>query len=342
MLVVVLHGQPMLRTRLFEHGYLMVDLFFLMSGFVLSAGYGARLAEGRAAAWFAQKRLLRLYPLAFLGLTLGAFAEAFGVAQGPLLPMPHWSLILALGAVFLPWLGGGLVAPFDGPTWSLQLEFWINLAYGAVAPCLTNRRLMALTALSGLALVIVSLRLGQYDGGFANHDASRGAGDFGYLVGWARVGFSFPLGVLLHRLWRDGDLSGGATRSAQWLVPASLFLVAFAPPIPSPLFDLMIVGGIFPTLLILAVRNEPTGGLARLSQRLGGWSYGLYALHGPIFVFLHCLEPRDAGLPVRLGYFACGMAASILTAAAAERWIDAPVRRWAARRASSGALLAPA
>ncbi len=334
LLVVVLHGQPILHTRLFEHGYLMVDLFFLMSGFVLSAGYGARLQAGGAGAWFARRRFLRLYPLAMVGMAMGGAAELFGLAHATLSPLPQWPLMAALSVSFLPWLGGGLIAPFDGPTWSLQLEFWINALYGAVAPRLSNRRLAWVVATCGFALVAASLSRGQFDGGFANDDPSRQAGSLAFLVGWARTGFSFPLGILLHRLWQAGRVKVGASRAAGWIVPVGLTLVAIAPPVATPLFDLAIVGGVFPALLMLAVDNEPSGSLAGIYDRLGRLSFGLYALHGPILVFLHGLEPVQAGVVLRLALFSLGLAASLLAAAVAERWIDAPIRRYIRRNES--------
>ncbi|HYE44480.1 MAG TPA: acyltransferase family protein, partial [Caulobacter sp.] len=194
LIVMGLHIAGCLGSGLLGHGYLMVDLFFLMSGFVLSAGYGARLSLGGAGGWFAGKRLARLYPLALAGLLLGA-AVAAGLASGGARPLEDRPLLLlVLAALFLPWLGGGLVVPFNGPAWSLQLELWINIAYGYAARWLTDRRLALLTGAAAVTLVAATLAAGQFDGGFANKDPSRSAGDWGYLVGWARVAFAFPLG----------------------------------------------------------------------------------------------------------------------------------------------------
>ncbi|MDR3506410.1 MAG: acyltransferase [Caulobacteraceae bacterium] len=332
LLIVVLHGQPMLNTRLFEHGYLMVDLFFLMSGFVLSAGYGERLAQPGAGPWFARMRALRLYPLAILGLIAGVVVEAFAVLHGTLAPRPQWIVMIVLGALFLPWLGGGLIVPFDGPAWSLQLELWINILYGALARRLSNRWLIAIVAVFALALAAASLACGQFDGGFANNDPTRHSGPFAFLVGWARVGFSFPLGVLLHRLWREGRLSQVASRLAGPLIPAALVLIAFVPPVPSPVFDLVIVFAVFPALLLLAANHQPSARAARIYGRLGGWSYGLYTLHGPILVALHSLIPQPAAPAGRLALFALALGLSVAAAALAERWIDAPARRWASGR----------
>jgi peptidoglycan/LPS O-acetylase OafA/YrhL len=65
---------------------------------------------------------------------------------------------------------------------------------------------------------------------------------------------------------------------------------------------------------------------------MGRMSFGLYAIHAPIFVLARVLCPADAPLPARALVFAAALAFAVLAALAAERWIDAPARRWAKRR----------
>lgn len=334
LIVVALHVAECMRWPGLAHGYLMVDLFFLLSGFVLSAGYGERLARGGAGGWFFGKRLMRLYPLAFLGLALG-FAISLTIAAVDSLSMPAAApAMLAFGALFLPWLGGGLISPFNGPAWSLQLELWINLLYGAFAGWLTDRRLAMLTGAAALALAAATVATGQFDGGFANNDPSRSAGSASYLVGWARVLFAFPLGVLAHRLWRGGALSALSVRSA-WLAPAALLAIAL-PALGLPLaYDLAVVFLLLPILLILAANSAPSGRTAVLFAHLGRLSYGLYVLHGPILVAFRLFQPAG-GPGLRLAWYGLGVAVSLCAAALAERFIDRTARQWSARRRAVG------
>lgn len=330
LIVMGLHVAGAMGSGLLGHGYLMVDLFFLMSGFVLSAGYGARLSQGGAGTWFAGKRLVRLYPLALAGLLLGA-AVAAGLSFGGLRGMEDQPLVLLmLAALFLPWLGGGLVVPFNGPAWSLQLELWINVAYGYAARWLTDRRLAALTGMAAVALIATTLATGQFDGGFANNDPSRAAGPWSYFVGWARVAFAFPLGILLHRWWAAGKLAKITAASAAWLLPTALLLVALPVPGLTPLYDLGAVLILFPLLVALAANTKVGGRAAGINALLGRLSYGLYVLHGPILVAFKYLEPADLLLPVRLAWYGLAAVIAIAAAALAERWIDRPARRWAA------------
>lgn len=330
LIVMGLHIAGAMGSGLLGHGYLMVDLFFLMSGFVLSAGYGARLAEGAAGTWFAGKRLVRLYPLALAGLLLGA-AVAAGLAFGGQRGLEDQPLLLlVLAALFLPWLGGGLVVPFNGPAWSLQLELWINVGYGYAARWLTDRRLATLTGVAAVVLIGVTLATGQFDGGFANNDPGRSAGPWSYFVGWARVLFAFPLGILLHRWWAAGWFQSVSAASAGWLLPAALLLVALPVPGLSPLYDLGAVLILFPLLVVLAANTRVSARAAGINALLGRLSYGLYVLHGPILVAFKYLEPAGLPLPARLAWYGLAAALAIVAAALAERWIDRPARRWAA------------
>lgn len=329
LLVMGLHVAGYLGSPLLGHGYLMVDLFFLMSGFVLSAGYGQRLGTGGQGVWFAGKRIARLYPLAAVGLLLGG-GVALALSLGGLRPLEDQPLVLALlAALFLPWLGGGLVVPFNGPVWSLQFELWINLAWGFVARWLTDRRLFILTGLAALVLVLVTAANGLFDSGFANSDSGRSAGPFSWLSGWARVGFSFPMGILLHRLWAAGRLKAVTSRHAPWLLPLALLLVAFPVPGLTALYDLAAVFLLFPVLVLLAA-SATRGG--KVQEWLGRLSYGVYVLHGPILLLFKTLEPAALDLPLRLAWYGVAAVLSIAAAALAERWIDRPVRRWLAKR----------
>jgi peptidoglycan/LPS O-acetylase OafA/YrhL len=331
LLVMGLHIAACLGWAGLGHGYLMVDLFFLLSGFVLSAGYGQLLAQGGQGRWFAWRRLLRLWPLSLAGLFLGALVAA-GLAAGGLRELESQPVLrLVLGAAFLPWLAGGLVCAFNGPAWSLQLELWINVAYGLVARWLTDRRLMILVALAATALAIDALLSGNFDGGFANNDPGRSAGPYAWGMGWLRIGFAFPAGILLHRLWLAGRIRLSAASGA-WLVPVALMAIALPPLGLPPLFDLAVVFLAFPVLLIMGAETRLSGAAARISDFLGRISYGLYVLHGPILVLFREIEPAGLPAPLRLAWYGAAALTAILAATVAERIIDRPARHWVARR----------
>lgn len=327
LLVATMHGEAILGVRAFDHAYLMVDLFFLMSGFVLSAGYADRLTAGDRGLWFMRARAIRLYPLAITGLLLGLAVNAVIAGRGHPAAETRPVLMFALAAAFVPWLGGGLLVPLNGPVWSLQVEYWTNVAYGFLARRLTDQRLALAVAAFAAALALIVSSNGVVDGGFANNDPGRHAGTWSFLIGWARIGFSFPLGVLLHRWWRRRRPGSASQLPRPILIPAILIGVSLCPTAPWTGLDLAFVCLGFPALLLWAAGSTPVGMAERACVALGRLSYGLYTVHAPILLLALALRPADAALGQKILLFVGAMGLSILVAIAAERWLDTPARR---------------
>ena len=319
LIVVLLHADDYLGREVVHHAYLMVDLFFLMSGFVLSAAYGERLAGGGMGFWFLRVRFGRLFPLAFIGLLIGAVVDvALQHAAHPP-AAPPMLVTLTLTALFLPWLGGGMVAPDNPPAWSLILEIWGNAAYAWAAPYLTNRRLAAVVGLGAAALLATVVHFGDLSVGFEAHN---------FAGGLARVLFSFPAGILIHRLWASGRLAYSSAQPPMLLIPATVGLVAVAP--KSGIFDLAAVVAIFPLLLLFAVNSPAVGRLRDVFVGMGRLSYPLYAIHLPVMLLCAMLTPPHASFLTQLGLITGAVLLSIAISWAAERWVDRPVRAWIA------------
>src|SRR5215210_2241655 len=72
LIVVLFHAAALIGTQLAPGGYLAVDLFFILSGFVIAHAYDHRFAEGLGPLAFIRYRIIRFYPLYLLGLAIGA------------------------------------------------------------------------------------------------------------------------------------------------------------------------------------------------------------------------------------------------------------------------------
>ncbi|MWV27318.1 acyltransferase family protein [Erythrobacter sp. GH3-10] len=108
-------GQPWIQ------GYLAVDLFFALSGFVIALSYEDKLRDGMGVGTFMMRRIIRLYPLFFLGLILGG---GFLVLRAMLGATPDYSVsevALEFGAnlFMLPTLRQDWLFPLNIPAWSL-------------------------------------------------------------------------------------------------------------------------------------------------------------------------------------------------------------------------------
>lgn len=306
--------------RLLPSAYLAVDLFFMLSGFVLAYRYDGKLKDDRAARSFLLMRLIRLYPLYLVGSLLGLLGQLWmfgGVAP------THAYAELAMQSLFagvaLPLISAhGLVFPLNVPAWSLFYEFLVNAVFGFTNRRIDRRALIAIIAVSGTLLAGLLAVVGhmQFTGQMPK-----------FLFAGIRTVFGFYVGVLLFRLW-DKD------RLPLWKIPSSLLAIALvlllaaptAKPI-GPVLTFLIVFTAFPLLLTIGLANEPQGALARFMSWLGLLSFPLYAVHYPILLFIERAWPDLAGAPRA----AVSLGASITVAWLCLRLWDIPVRRMLGR-----------
>ena len=210
LMVVVFHlfeawsgGDP--ARQIINHGYLAVDFFFLLSGFVIAYAYDERWAAGMSPWDFYKRRLVRLQPMIIIGGLIGV--AMLGLQHSLLFPkletVTAWQIagVLLLSFVMIPLTpsaeirGWGEIYPLNGPQWSLFYEYVGNILYAAGLRKLPVRWLAGLVALSALALVWLLVRgpRGDVIGGWAL-DAS------GVQIGLTRVMFPFFAGILLMRV----------------------------------------------------------------------------------------------------------------------------------------------
>ncbi len=296
------------------HGYLAVDLFFMLSGLVLGHAYGGRLSAGWSPAKFVTARIQRLAPLYLLGALWG-WHLCFCTHVAWHRPSPsHLGLKLLLAFSFVPLLlGAGPIYPLNAPSSSLFDEFTANIVFGFVAPVLDEHRLKIATAAAFFALCIATFYLG-------NIGALDGAQGTNWPGGILRVAFSFPLGLLLHRWHVAGRLP--KPQVSAWLVAAIVFATFFVP-VKTPFYDLAVVGLLYPSLIVIALANEPHGEIStRLFDFAGLISYPLYVLHWPLAHFLRVTTADSVGLGAGLGY----LVVAALLAYLAARFYDTPVR----------------
>jgi len=283
-------------------GYLAVDLFFVLSGFVLAHAYGPRLQAGLSPARFMGLRLARLWPAYGLGI-----AAAVTIALLTTRPAGLWEATLT-ALLFLPVpqdLGQGpSLFPLDLPAWSLFFELAANLTYAVLHRFLTVRRLFALLALAVIGLIIVACRADGLHAGWAPDNFPGGA---------PRAAFGFFAGVLIQRLWPAGlKPASGSVPALVGLAALSVLLVPVAVPF-RPVFDVLVVVLVFPfSVAALAAAKLPTG-LGRVTAAIGLISYPLYVLHMPFMPWL-----RASPLLV--------LPALLLASYLVGRWVEPPLR----------------
>lgn len=268
-LVLLYHTFLHQPSHLFGHGYLSVDVFFVLSGFVLAYAFGDRLASGMRPMEFMRARIRRLGPIVW-------FAAGFSVVGclvtqalgGPAVPFPVLLLAGMFSLFLLPMVStSGIDAfPLDGPLWSLFAEFWVNAGFALLATRLKLSVLAAIIAVGWLLMIATALMTGTTDFGAAQSSV---------LYSLLRAAPGFACGVLIFKLWRSGALAK-LPSVHPLLVFAAWVAVSLAPDL-GPAFDL--AQTIIAAPLIVALLARSTSAAPRWTQWLGRISYPLYATH---------------------------------------------------------------
>lgn len=302
----------------------VVDFFFVLSGFVIAYSYETDLKNGHSRRGFLLARLIRLYPLFLLGLLLGAISKA--IFEYPDNPAVYWgnvgfNLLMLPYPLPFPQMYDDLY-PLNYPAWSIFYEGIAYVLFALLSRRLTDRWL-ACVVLVGLAALIYT--------GIVEGTLDRGTWRPSIIGGLARVTFSFFLGVALHRLW--------LRRPTRWtLHPGVMFLLLVLPLLWRPdaeaalgwLYELLIIGVWMPMMVWLGAGSRATGVWQELCTALGAISYPLYILHATVYPYV--FHYNDPGTPVFFEQNAPWPALAVILLLCLASWllavyVDLPIRR---------------
>ena len=265
LVVLMAHYDAMLGQKgLFRFGYLSVDFFFLLSGFVLVPIFEcpvrwASTAQGMVA------RILRFWPMIAVGSLMGAAVHLLRWPPDLVLPF------LAMGLLCLPFSFGGYpLFSMNLPQWSLFIELVANALHLLLLRRLSSSALAAIAVVCGVVLATT----GQLDW---YHDGASGD----VVLGLLRAGRAYPLGIILSR--EQGRLTK-LPKVAWWGAPVT-FLGAILVPATLPISDQLaeqLVCLAFPVVLIMGVAATVPHRRAPAMTWLGMISFPLYATHFPL------------------------------------------------------------
>ena len=328
LLIVMRHTEALFTPWNLQESYLAVDVFFVLSGVVISQAYAGRLRSSLGFSAFTWIRAVRIMPLYLLGSLISLAAALAGlISFGP------WRLLalyagLALFMLPNPGIGTVNVYPLDNPAWSLPLEFAVNLLYARFIGRMSRTIMLAimLVCSAGMALTLHRAQ---------SHSLNFGFWARSFPFGLLRVGYSFFAGVLIFERYaaRDGARAGGWQTPAAWGIIAAAGLVLAAAPGRSiqPYYDFVAVTLVFPALVSLALLVQPAGFSARLCRFLGAISYAVYTLHAPLSGLIE--GAYEAAAHHTIGQYApyAGIGFVLLlvpVCALADRIYDSPLRRF--------------
>lgn len=304
------------------HGFLAVDFFFCLSGFVIAYAYDDRIGKMGIKEFF-KSRLIRLHPLVIIGAVLGLLAFLFNPFSG----IPEGYTAGKIALIFLATL---LIIPnpvmadryfnvfgLNAPAWSLFWEYIANILYALVLHRLKRNVLLAFAAIAAITLCYVSYRAGgSLLGGWAGEN---------FWDGGARIAYSFLAGMLIFRFNRVIKNRLG------FLGLSALLLLAFM--IPNSewnwLTQLLVVLIYFPLLVAIGAGASLSQRLKDLCVFLGKLSYPLYMTHYAVmWIFADYYNNYKPDTAVLTAMIIGGTLLLIGFAYLVMRFYDSPVRTW--------------
>jgi peptidoglycan/LPS O-acetylase OafA/YrhL len=327
-------GPDRVKSIILDHAYLAVDLFFILSGFVICRAYDGKLASGVFSRRdFVVVRLIRLYPLYVLSCMLvvattvlqkvigrGEFAQT---GYGELAPA------MALTVLFVPMQvsASGYLFAFNRPAWSLFYELLANLAYALCHPWLSLRNLGVVLVACFAAMVVCALSTNTIALAGVVWDPTQLA------YGLARAIFGIAYGIFLQKSqprWEPVAARWAMHGAVPLIVVAAVLIGAPHLDRGNGVIDLAAIAVILPAAVMLSSVATIGKRLARLCLFGGATSYAFYVLHWPALLFSRSIGAQH-GIVMLL--FLGGFLACVLTACyVIDLVYDQPVRAWLTRR----------
>ena len=328
-----------------NHGYLAVDFFFILSGFVIGYAYDDRWGKSFTMKDFFKRRLIRLHPMVVLGAVLGAITFCIqGSVQwdGTHVAISMVMLSLLCTIFFIPAMpgagyevrGNGEMFPLNGPCWSLFFEYIGNILYALFIRRLSNKALAVMVVLLGVALTLFAI----FDvSTYGNIGVGWTLDGVNFLGGSLRMLFPFSLGMLLSRNFKPVKVKG-----AFWictLVLIALFSVPYLegaePVCMNGVYEAFCIVVAFPILVWLGASGSTTDKRStQICKFLGDISYPIYVIHYPLMYLFYAWLIKNQLYTLGETWLValCVYALCIVLAYLSLKFYDEPLRKYLAKR----------
>ena len=322
----------------FYHGFLGVDFFFILSGFVMGYAYDRQWGNSLTLGGFIKRRLIRLHPMVVMGALLGTIAfliqgctmwDGTEVTIQALMLSTLLALFLIPSPADLEVRGYTEIFPLNGPHWSLFFEYVGSLLYGMLLHRLSTKWLRVWVACGILSIAAFALL--NEDGGIAYGWSSNPESILG---GSLRLFYAYPMGLLMARMFRErrpGALHGHVFLLSSLALVVMLGMPSLGDKDTNTIYQLVCLLSLFPAIIWFGARGIVSGWRQKTVSFLGRLSYPLYAIHYP-FIYLYITWVGLEGRPYQ-GYShlwipaIITIVASVLIATIALLFYDEPLRK---------------
>lgn len=322
-----------------NHGYLAVQFFFILSGFVIGYAYDDRWKRMGVGEFF-KRRLIRLHPMVIMGIILGVAAfiiqgsvkwngSSVSISFVILAMLCTLFMIPAAPGSAIDIRGNGELFPLNGPYWSLFVEYIGNILYVLFLRHLSNRILAILVAITGVGMAWYAIGNGSGYG----HLGVGWTMDNHYLeAGILSMTFCFSIGLLISRVFKPIYISG-----AFWICSLAVVILTSIPhlggtqmPWLNGIYDTLCVAVLFPLVIWVGASGKTTDTKsAAICKFWGDVSYPMYVVHYPS-MYLFYAWVWNNGFTLRQTW-AVGLTlivGNIILAYFFLKVYDIPVRRW--------------
>ena len=308
LLVVIFHifetfsdGNPL--NQIVNHGYLAVDFFYVLSGFVISYAYDDRW--NKMSLWdFYKRRLVRLHPMVIAGSLMGVCYYFLGECEGfPNIKniKPYiFFITIIMNILMIPTpksldvRGWGETNAFNGTNWTLTYEYLANIIYSLIIRRLNVIIISILTLLSAFLTINLTLNFDVFnvlqDRGYREYTVIGGweLSSCEIYIGFARLLYPFFCGYLISRLKLKIKIP------FTFIICSIILAVCLC--MPRIYKDRLIINGIYETIVIIIIfplivmigagEVEKNEKILKICKILGEFSYPLYISHYPV-IYCH-------------------------------------------------------
>ena len=334
-----------------NHGYLAVDFFFVLSGFVIGYAYDDRWDRMSTLNFF-KRRLIRLHPMVIFGTMLGAALFYFGECTSfSIISSTPWYVVLlimlwAFTMIPIPASmdirGWAETNPLNGPVWSLQWEYIANILYALIFRRLSKVALGVCVAFFAILTVVLCLNI-DVTGWLGMRDYA----SYTVIGGWSltpnqlqigitRLLYPFFCGLLVSRVGKLIKVKNGF-----WWC-SLLVIVALCMPWmgisetgdgrwTNGLYEAVCIIVVFPLIVAMGAGSSVAGSKsAAINKFLGEISYPIYITHFPLIYMQIAWADNHPDAPAATHIFvsACIFLLAIAVAYASFKLYDVPVREW--------------
>ena len=334
-----------------NHGYLAVDFFFVLSGFVIGYAYDDRW--NRMSIWnFAKRRLIRLHPMVIFGTLIGTALFYFGDCSSfPFINDTPWYMVLlvmlwAFTMIPIPTMmdirGWAETNPLNGPVWSLQWEYLANILYALFIRRLSKVALAACIVVFAAMTLVLCLNIDVTGWlGYRQYASYTVIGGWSLTpdqlqIGLTRLLYPFFCGLLISRTNKLIKLKGGF-----WWCSLMIVVLLCMPWMgidatgdgrwTNGLYEAVCILILFPLIVMIGAGSSVKGGKSvAINKFLGDISYPIYITHFPLIYMQMAWVDKHKDAPVGTHLFVAVsiFVLSVVVAYASFKLYDLPVRDW--------------